>query len=176
MHTTQQVACSTHVMQYIRSEYNTRKLQLSSLRISTNPQCEHLSQQRLTLAFQTILLVRLRQILCGLVCLNTPFGGLNCCKACFKLTHKCSMGLMSGDWAGQTSTWMSLSCWKILSPSAISNFLKLSSTLHSPPPIRQDSARTLGLSQDSARTFQSSDGIYCSDRICELSLKITLAQ
>ena len=40
----------------------------------------------------------------------TPFGGLGyCCSAFFKCIHRCSMGLRSGDCAGQISTWMWLS-------------------------------------------------------------------
>src|SRR5882724_11721794 len=62
----------------------------------------------------------------------------------FRCTQRCSIRLISGDWAGQTSTWMSLSsnhcvaflevclgslsCWNILSSSGTSNFSKLSTT------------------------------------------------
>ena len=75
----------------------------------------------------------------------TPFGGVEYSfNFCFKCTHKCSMGLRSGDWAGQTRTWIllslnhcvalfevclgSLSYWKILSSSSISNSSKLSTS------------------------------------------------
>jgi len=74
-----------------------------------------------------------------------PLGGVRYfCKALFRCTQRCSIGLMSGDWAGQTSTWMSLSsnhcvaffevclgslfCWNILLSSGISNFSKLFTT------------------------------------------------
>src|SRR5882724_13340405 len=62
----------------------------------------------------------------------------------FRCTQRCSIRLISGDWAGQTSTWMSLSsnhcvaflevclgslsCWNILFSSGTSNFSKLSIT------------------------------------------------
>ena len=79
---------------------------------------------------------------------STPLGGIGCpCKACLRWTQRCSMGLMSGDWEGQTSTWMSLSsnyceaflevclgslsCWKTLFSSGTSSFSKLSTTLSS---------------------------------------------
>ena len=40
----------------------------------------------------------------------TPFGEVGyLCKALLRCTQRCSIGLMSGDWEGQTSTWMSLS-------------------------------------------------------------------
>src|ERR1700730_9984221 len=71
----------------------------------------------------------------------TPLGHVGYfCKALLRCTQRCSMGLMSGDWEGQTSTWMllssnhweaflkvclgSLSCWNTLSSFGICSFSK----------------------------------------------------
>ena len=75
----------------------------------------------------------------------TPFGGVGySLNLFFKCTHKCSIRLRSGDWAGHGITSIllssnhlvaffeiclgSLSYWKIFSSSATSNFSKLSTT------------------------------------------------
>src|SRR5580692_4800795 len=47
----------------------------------------------------------------------TPLGEVKYfCKALLRCSQRCLMGLRSGDWEGQTSTWMSLSSnhWEAL--------------------------------------------------------------
>ena len=80
--------------------------------------------------------------------LCTPLGEVKYFyKAILRCTQRCSMGLRSGNWEGQTSTWMSLSlnhweallevclgllsCWNTLFSSSTSSFSKLPTTLSS---------------------------------------------
>ena len=73
----------------------------------------------------------------------TPLAGILYCWSChLRWFQRCSIGFKSGDWAGHSSTWIllssnnffallevclgSLSYWKILSSSSISNFSKFS--------------------------------------------------